>query len=57
MVKKTSKEIRNRKSKAPKNMRVENDRFTHFLMRKRFTNRTPPMDYFLRPKEILLYKT
>jgi hypothetical protein len=57
MVKKTSEKVRNRKSEALENMRVENDRFTHFLTRKGFTSRAPPMDYFLRLKEMILYKT
>jgi len=57
MVKKTSEKVKNRKSEAPENMSVENDRFTHFLTRKGFTNKAPPMDYFLRLKEMILYKT
>jgi len=57
VVKKASKEIKNRKPEASKNVRIENDRFTCFFTRKRFTNRSPPMDFLLRLKEILLYKT
>ena len=54
VVKKTSEEIRNRKSEAWKNMRMEHNRNT---TRKRFTNRAPPKNYLLRLKKMILYKT
>ena len=41
MVKKTLEEIRNRKFEASKNMRMEHNRFTRFLTRRRFTNKAP----------------
>ena len=56
MMKKTSEEIRNGKTEAPKNMRMENDRFVSPLMRKRLPIRTPPMDYVLGLKKVTLYQ-
>ena len=40
VMKKTSEEIGNRKTEAPKNMRKENNRFIPFLMEKRFPHRS-----------------
>jgi len=57
VMQKTSKEVRNREPEATKNMGVRNNRFILPFMWKRFSNRFPPMDYFLRLKKILLYKT
>ena len=57
VVKKTSEEIRNRKFEASKNMRMEHNRFTRFLTRRRFTNKAPPKNYLLRLKKMILYKT
>jgi hypothetical protein len=55
MVKKVSKEIRNGKTEAPKNMRKKNDRFVSPLMRKTLPARTPPMDHVLGLKKMTLY--
>ena len=57
MMKKTSEEIINRKTEAPKNMGMKNNRFIHPLMRKRLPIRSPPMDHVSGLKKILLYKT
>ena len=57
VMQKTSKEVRNREPEATKNMGVRNNGFILPFMWKRFSNRFPPMDYFLRLKKILLYKT
>ena len=55
VVKKASKEIKNWKSEAPKNMRKKNNRFVSFLMGKRLPIRTPPMDNAPRLKKMTLY--
>ena len=55
MMKKASKEIRNGKTEAPKNMRKKNDRFVSPLMRKRLPIRMPPMDHVLGLKKVALY--
>ena len=57
MMKKTSEEIINRKTEAPKNLGMKNNRFIHPLMRKRLPIRSPPMDHVSGLKKILLYKT
>ena len=57
MVKKTSEKIRNGKTKAPKNMRMINNRFIFSLMRKSFPFGSPPMDHILGLKKVLIYKT
>ena len=57
MVKKTPKEVGNRKTKTTKNMRKEDNRFNFFLMRKRLPIRTPPMDHVSGLKKMLLYET
>ena len=44
-------------SEAAKNMRVKNNRFVFTLMRKRFSYRFLPMNYFSRLEKILLYET
>ena len=56
MMKKTSKEIRDGKTKVSKNMRMKNNRFIHPLMRKGFLFGPPPMDYVTRLEKMLLYK-
>ena len=43
--KEASEEIRNRKTKAPKNIRKENNRFISLLMRKRFSLGSMPIDH------------
>ena len=55
MMKKTSKEIINRKIEAPKNIRKKNNRFVSFLMGKRLPIRTPPMDHVLGLKKMTLH--
>ena len=45
MVKEAPKEIRNGKTKAPKNIRKENNRFVSTLVRKRFPLRSTPMNH------------
>ena len=57
VVKKTPEEIRNRKTEAPKNMRMNNNRFVSSLMRKRFPIKFPPMDHISGLKKMLLYQT
>ena len=52
VVKKTPEEIRNRKTEAPKNMRMKNNRFFFSLMRKRF-----PIRHVLGLKNMILHKT
>ena len=55
MMKKTSKEIINRKIEAPKNIRKKNNRFISFLKGKILPIRTPPMDNDPRLKNMTLY--
>ena len=55
MMKEASEEIRNGKTKAPKNMMKKNDRFFSPLMRKGLPIRTPPMDHILGLKKMTLY--
>jgi hypothetical protein len=55
MMKKTSKEIINRKIEAPKNIRKKNNRFISFLMGKILPIRTPPMDNVPRLRNMTLY--
>jgi len=57
MMKKTSEEIINRKTEAPKNMGMKNNRFIHPLMRKRLPIRSPPMDHVSGLEKMLFYKT
>jgi len=45
MVKEAPEEIRNGKTKAPKNIRKENNRFISLLMRKRFPLGSTPIDH------------
>ena len=56
MVKEAPEEIRNRKTKAPKNMRKENNRFVSTLMRKRFPLGSTPMDHILGLKKMFSHK-
>ena len=55
VVKKTSEEIRNWKTKATKNMRKKNNRFVSFLMRKGLPIRTPLVDHVLGLKKMTLH--
>jgi len=55
VMKEAPKEIRNGKTKAPKNIRKKNDRFIRSLMRKRLPIGTPPMDHAPRLKKMTLY--
>ena len=57
MVKNTSKEIRNGKTEASKNMGMKNNKFIHPLMGKGLPIRSPPMDQVSGLKKVLLYKT
>ena len=57
MVKKTPKEVRNRKTKTTKNMGMKNNGFTQPFMRKRLSLGSPPMDLLPGLKKVLLYKT
>ena len=56
VVKKATEEIKNGKTKAPKNMRKKNDRLVSPLMRKKLSIRTPPMDHALGLKKVTLYQ-
>ena len=56
MMKKTPEEIENRKTKAPKNIRKENDRFIFLLMRKRLPLGSTLMDHAPSLKKITLYQ-
>ena len=56
VVKEATEEIRNGKTKAPKNMRKKNDRLVSPLMRKKLSIRTPPMDHVLGLKKVTLYQ-
>ena len=56
VTKEAMEEIRNMKTKTPKNMRKENNRFVSTLMRKRFILGTTPMDHFLGLKKMFLHK-
>ena len=56
MVKEAPKEIKNGKTKAPKNIRKENNRFVSTLMRKRFPLGPTPMDHTPGLKKMFSHK-
>ena len=56
MEKEAPEQIRNRKTKAPKNIRQENNRFVSLLMRKGLPLRSTPMDHAPRLKKMTLYQ-
>jgi len=56
VVKESTEEIRNGKTKAPKNMRKKNDRLVSPVMWKKLSIRTPPMDHALGLKKVTLYQ-
>ena len=57
MVKKTPKEVGNRKTKTTKNMGMKNNGFIHPFVSKRLSLGSPPMDLLSGLKKMLLYKT
>jgi len=57
MVKKTPKEVGNRKTKTTKNMGMKNNGFIHHFVSKRLSLGSPPMDLLSGLKKMLLYKT
>ena len=57
MIKKTSKEIKNGKTEASKNMGMKNNGFIHPFVRKRLSLGSPPMDLLPGLKKVFLYKT
>ena len=56
IMKKTLKEIENRKTKTTKNMGMKNNGFIRPFVRKRLSLRSPPMDLLPELKKILIYK-
>ena len=56
MVKKTPKEVGNRKTKTTKNMGMKNNGFIHPFVSKRLSLGSPPMDLLPGLKKMLLYK-
>ena len=56
MVNEAPEEIRNGKTKAPNNIRKENNRFVSLLMRKRFPHGPTPMDHASGSKKMFSHK-
>ena len=57
IVKKTSKEVGNRKTKTTKNKGMKNNGFNHHFVRRRLSLRSTPIDHTLGLKKTLLYET